>query len=76
MESFLPLKNTFSNMCESLGPPVSPCRGTSLLPALSRRASRRRLNALDGTKDDALWEGGDSGRGDDSQSDFSTSDSD
>ncbi|KAH7967649.1 hypothetical protein HPB52_001526 [Rhipicephalus sanguineus] len=76
MESFLPLKNTFSNMCESLGPPVSPCCGTSSLPALSRRASRRRLNALDGTKDDALWESGDSGRGDDSQSDFSTSDSD
>ncbi|KAH7983600.1 hypothetical protein HPB52_013069 [Rhipicephalus sanguineus] len=75
MESFLPLKNTFSNMCESLGPLVSPCRGTSLPPALSRRASRR-LNALDGTKGDALWESGDSGRGDDSQSDFSTSDSD
>ncbi|KAH7976398.1 hypothetical protein HPB52_013135 [Rhipicephalus sanguineus] len=50
---------------------IAACRGISYSPALSRRASRRRLNALDGTKDDALWEGGDSGRGDDSQSDFS-----
>ena len=33
-------------------------------------------NALDRTEDDALWEGADSGRGDDSQSDFSTIDSD
>ncbi|KAH7945478.1 hypothetical protein HPB49_011215 [Dermacentor silvarum] len=33
-------------------------------------------NALDGTEDDALWESGDNGRDDDSQSDLSTSDSD
>lgn len=33
-------------------------------------------NALDGTEDDALWEGSDGGRDDDSESDFSTSDSD
>ncbi|KAH7976014.1 hypothetical protein HPB52_007548 [Rhipicephalus sanguineus] len=43
---------------------------------LQEDASTMGLNALDGTKDDALWESGDSGRGDDSQSDFSTSDSD
>ncbi|KAH7946873.1 hypothetical protein HPB52_005512 [Rhipicephalus sanguineus] len=36
----------------------------------------RLSNTLDGTEGKALWEGSDSGRDDDSQSDFSTSDSD
>lgn len=45
------------------------------LPALPKRASRAHSNVLDGTEDDALWEGGDCGRNGDSQMSLSISDS-